>query len=136
VSAGDTIRLRQTQADDGTWSVTAIALVGPGVPGEGREIGTASFTIVQGDGTTVTIQVSEATDWHVPGSSAPGIGDLEVGDRVAARGTRQEDGSIDATDVATRGAFGFERGPVYPDPDTVPEPDATGAPTASPALTG
>jgi hypothetical protein len=136
VVAGDTIRLRQEQNDDGTWSVTAIAVVLPVITGEVGEIGTDSFTIVQGDGTSVTVYVSDATDWHVRGSSAPGLGDLEPGEDVAARGTWREDGSIDATDVVAGGVFRFERGPIYPDPDTEPAPEATEAPTASPALTG
>jgi hypothetical protein len=134
VAVGDSVRLDQTRNDDGTWTVTGIDVVLPVVTGEVGEVGTDSFTITQGDGTTVTVYVSDDTDWHVPGSSAPGLGDLEAGDPVAARGTRRDDGSIDATDVSAGGRFVFERRPILPDPDAE-DPDQQ-VPDASTGVTG
>ena len=87
-----------------------------------------SFSVTQGDGTTIAVFVNDATTWTAHGSSAPGIGDLAVGDRVAARGTLRADGSLDATDVFAGGSFcrgGWKNAPA-------PAPAATPTPSASP----
>ena len=57
IAVGDTVRIRQTRADDGSWTVRVIGVVLPVVTGEVGEVGADSFTIVQGDGTTVTVRV-------------------------------------------------------------------------------
>jgi len=125
---GDRVRLDETRNDDGTFTVSAITVVLPTVTGTVATVAADSFSVTQGDGTTIAVFVNDATTWTAPGSSAPGIGDLAVGDRVAARGTLRADGSLDATDVFAGGSFwrgGWKHAPA-------PAPAATPTPSASP----
>lgn len=129
LAVGDTVRLAETRNTDGTVTVTGIEVVLPTVTGTVGTVATDSFTITQGDGTSVTVYVAATTTWIVPRSSAPGIGDLTAGAPVAARGTLRADGSMDATSVYTGGPFsgrgGWKDAPV-------PVPAATPVPSTSP----
>jgi hypothetical protein len=127
LAVGDTIRLSETANADGTWTVTGIEVVLPTVTGTVGQVGTDSFTITQGDGTTVAIHVGAGTTWSIPGSSAPGIGDLSAGETVAARGTLEADGSMDATQVVA----GMFRGGQPWGPKSPQTPNAN--PSASPS---
>jgi Domain of unknown function (DUF5666) len=52
-------------------------------------------------GNTVTVNVSADTTYSVRGVAAASLADVAVGNRIAAQGTLNADGSLDATTVQT-----------------------------------
>ncbi|HHS98595.1 MAG TPA: hypothetical protein ENK08_12020 [Chloroflexi bacterium] len=65
------------------------------VDGDRLTVGTARgpVTVVTGQGTTI----------HVPGVESPSLADIQTGDRVTARGQWNEDGSLQAEEIAVMG---------------------------------
>jgi hypothetical protein len=64
-------------------------------------------------GKTVTVDVSSTTRYLVRGVASPSLADIAVGNRIAAQGTFNADGSLNATQIQVggRGEFGgFEGG--------------------------
>jgi uncharacterized protein DUF5666 len=61
-----------------------------------------SITIKQRDGSTVTVKVGSDTKFVVRGAGSAGLADIAVGMKVAAAGTRNADGSLDASVVQGR----------------------------------
>lgn len=98
VKAGDVVRLGQKRNDDGTYTVTALAIVLPQVGGEVTAVTADSITVKQRDGTTATIHTSTGTTYHV-GKDSGTHADVVVGSSVGAAGDRRADGSIDAVAV-------------------------------------
>jgi hypothetical protein len=106
------------------------AAVSSGIPGIPREPGegfsggapvagivaskTASTIVVTTlTGKTVTVDVSSATRYLVRGVAGPSLADIAVGSRIAAQGTFNADGSLNATQVqagSRGGSGGFEGG--------------------------
>jgi hypothetical protein len=106
LAVGDEVRIGQDRADDGTYTVTRIAVVLPTLVGEVASVNGSTITITQRGGTTATIHVDGDTTFRVDGA-AGALSDVKVGSIVIAEGTQRADGSLDATRVGT----GFERGP-------------------------
>ncbi|HEY7130985.1 MAG TPA: DUF5666 domain-containing protein [Candidatus Limnocylindrales bacterium] len=98
VKSGDVVRLGQKRNDDGTYTVTALAIVLPQVAGEVTAVTADSITIKGRDGKTATIHTSSGTAYHV-GKDAGSHADVTVGSSVGAVGDRRTDGSIDAVAV-------------------------------------
>ncbi len=59
-----------------------------------------SITVKQRDGSKATIQIGKDTKFFVRGTDTPGLADVAVGMQVSAVGTRNADGSLDASWVA------------------------------------
>jgi hypothetical protein len=59
-----------------------------------------SITVKQRDGTSATIQIGADTKFFVRGATTPGLTDVVVGMSVTAIGTKNADGSLDASWVA------------------------------------
>jgi Domain of unknown function (DUF5666) len=76
---------------------------------------TSAIVVTTTAGSTVTVNVSPATTYAVRGVTGATLDNIAVGDRIAARGTFNADGSLNATQVqggfaGRPGAGGFGRG--------------------------
>ncbi|HSL34035.1 MAG TPA: DUF5666 domain-containing protein [Candidatus Limnocylindrales bacterium] len=110
LAVGDQIAFRQTRNDDGTYTITRIAVVLPKVFGEVTAVTSSAITIETRDGSTVTVHVDGDTTYIVGGDEAA-LSDVEVGMALIATGEERSDGSLDAIRVragdALRGGHGF-----------------------------
>jgi hypothetical protein len=61
-----------------------------------------SITVKQRDGSTVTLKVGTATKFAVRGAASPALGDIAIGMKLVAIGTRNVDGSLTASLVEGR----------------------------------
>lgn len=128
LAVGDQIRFRQERNDDGTFTITQIAVVEPHVAGTVTGKGDATITVEQRDGTSVTVHVDASTSFRVEG--APGtadIDDVESGMVIVASGELNADGSLNASRVlaGTERPFGHHEKHA---PDASPAPDASADP--------
>jgi len=110
----------------------------PHVGGEVSAVNGSTITVTQRDDTTATINVGSDANIVVNGDAAE-VGDIEVGMFLVAEGTKNADGSLDATRVhaADEGRLGRDgfggrgfKGPGFGDgnggtPDATTTPDAT-----------
>lgn len=130
LEVGDQVRLTQTENDDGSYTVTAIRVVLPRVGGTVTAKSGANLTLLQRDGTNVTVHTSADTTYRVPGVDNAGLDDITVGMIVVAAGTERSDGSIDASIVAAGfGGRGFHRQGGWWGRDLAPK--ASASPSAS-----
>jgi Domain of unknown function (DUF5666) len=130
---GDTIRFQQKRNSDGSFSVTHIAVVLPSVAGTVTAKTGATITILQRDGSSVTIHVDASTKFHVQGKNgAASLSDVTVGMVVIANGEKNADGSLNAGQVVA-GTFEKLRGGHF-GPKGAPDKqqDASPAPSNSP----
>ena len=129
LSVGDSIRFRQERNDDGTFTITRIAVVQPHVAGTVTAVTDTTITVDLRGGTTVTVHVDDATIFKVEDATGTaGIDDVEVGMRILAAGEQNADGSLDASRVRAgtgrlRGDHEWKR-----TPDSSPAPDASSEP--------
>ena len=114
LAVGDQIRFRQDRATDGTYTVTAIAVVLPTVAGQISAIDGNTITITQRGGTTATVHVDSSTTYRIAGA-AGSLSDLKVGAVIVAEGTQRADGSLDAASVGAGFDKGGMHGPGFPD---------------------
>lgn len=98
VKVGDLVRLAEKRNSDGTWTITALAVVLPQAAGTVTAVGADSITISGPDGTTQTIRTTGSTTYH-RGRSDGTRADVKVGSRIVAVGERASDGSLTATSV-------------------------------------
>jgi hypothetical protein len=134
LKVGDEIGFRQTHETSGTWTIDSIVVVLPHAGGEVTKVSGSTITVTQRDGTSATITVNAQTTYNVNGATAK-LADVKVGMFLVAEGTKNDDGSITATQVRAGDAtfrgdhvgrgFGFG-----PDGDGT-KPDATAAPSAT-----
>ncbi len=129
LAVGDQIRFRQDRATDGTYTVTAIAVVLPTVAGQISAIDGNTITITQRGGTTATVHVTGATTYRIAGA-AGSLSDLKVGAVIVAEGTQRADGSLDAATVGAGFDKGGMHGPGFPDGDGDHGPAASPAPSS------
>jgi hypothetical protein len=132
LAVGDQIRFAQQRATDGTYSVTAIAVVLPTVAGQVKTIDGNTLTVTQPDGTTATIHVAAGTTYRVNGATGA-LSDIKVGSFVIAQGTKRSDGSLDATAVrgGTVGRGGLKGPGFRGGHDGANDPSASPAPSAA-----
>jgi hypothetical protein len=110
IKVGDTVRLDQDRASDGTYTVTAIDVILPTVAGQVTAKTSDTITITLPGGTTSTVHVSGSTAYTVAGKTDAALSDVTVGSWIVASGTQRSDGSLDATSVHA-GVGGMFRGP-------------------------
>lgn len=118
VKSGEHIRVRGTRNSDGSITATSINIVLPGYAGMVTAVGGNTVTIQTRSGTTHTVKVNTSTRYYQGrGRSAqPGsLNSIKVGDWLAAQGTLNSDGSLNAEVVY----FGQPR-PATPSSDTTP----------------
>lgn len=137
LAVGDTIGFRQTLEDDGTWTIDAVAVILPHVGGEVTAVDGSTVTVKLREDTTATVNIGSDANIVVNGDAAT-LADIKVGMVLVAEGTKNDDGSLDATrvkagDAGLRGdGFGGRGffGPGFGDGDGG-KPDATTAPEAT-----
>ena len=98
LEVGDTVRLGQKRNADGSWTVTALAVVLPKTAGTVTAIGSDTITITGRDGTAQTIHTTGSTTYH-KGKADGTRADVTVGSQIVAIGERGSDGSITATSI-------------------------------------
>ena len=135
LEVGDKVRFRQAVDDNGTWTVTAIAVVSPSVFGQVTAVDGDSITLSQRDGSTVTVHVDSSTEFTIGGETGKSVSDIEIGMIATASGDENGDGSLDATRVRAGTIWdGLGRGRGHmkqfaPDeaPSTAPDQSSTSA---------
>ena len=98
LEVGDVIRLGQKHNDDGSWTVTGIAIVLPRTAGIVTAVAADTITITIRGGTSQTIHTTSATKYHrdqADGTRA----DVKVGSIIGAVGDRAANGTFTATSV-------------------------------------
>ena len=131
LAVGDHVRIGETRAADGTYTVTAIGVVLPTVAGQVTAIDGDTLTITLPGGTTAKVHVAPGTTYQVDGS-AGALSDIKVGGFIVAQGTQRSDGSLDAATVHSGfggkgglGRPGFPNGPHDQDgPKVSPAPSS------------
>lgn len=128
LAVGDEIRFHQERNDDGTFTITRIAVVEPHVAGTVTGKSDSTITVEQRDGTSVTVHVDASTSFRVEGASgAADIDDVESGMVIVASGELNADGSLNASRVlaGTERPFGHHEKHA---PNASPAPDASDDP--------
>ena len=126
LKVGDQVALKQTRNTDGTFTVTAIAVVQPRVAGTVTAVDASTITVTQPDGTAKTVNVTPSTT-YASGRKAADKSAVVVGSRVMIRGDLAADGTFTATAVDVKPASGPNGGPGGP-----PGKDDHGMPGSGP----
>lgn len=133
LAVDDQVRFSETKATDGSYTITAVAVVLPQIGGEVTAIDGQTLTVTQPGGTTATIHVDAATTYQVNGATGK-LSDIKVGSFIVAEGTQRTDGSLDAADVHSGmgGRGGVKGMPGFPGGhDRLTDPNASPAPSSS-----
>ena len=139
LAVGDEIGFRQTRETDGTFTIDSIVVVPPHAGGEVTAVSGSTITVALPNDATASIKVDSDTAYTVNSDSAA-LADVKVGMFLVAEGTRNSDGSLDATTVHAgdrgQGGKGFHfRGPGFGPGDHGNKPDASAAPSATGSAT-
>ena len=130
LKVGDSVRFRQNRGNDGTFTVTELAVVLPRVFGEVTAKTADTITVRRPDGTTMTIRVSGSTTYRVAGAAnGGGLADVGVGMFLVAEGTQNADGSLAAGRIAAgeRRNLKFPGRPKDRAPQASPSPSSGGS---------
>lgn len=98
VKVGDVVRLAETRNADGTFSITAVAIVQPATAGTVTAVDADSITITRRDRSTEAIRTTNATTYRLGDADATRAA-LTVGSTILATGDRGADGSLTATAI-------------------------------------
>jgi hypothetical protein len=141
VVVGSRISAQGTVDSAGNFTATAVTISPTSVQGTVASKTATTIVVTTTAGKTVTVDVSSATKYSVRGVSAPTLANVAVGDRIAAQGTLNADGSLAATMVQSgpkdqpgfggfgggmapggpgRGGFGGRMGHPSPAPSALP----------------
>ena len=139
--SGSRISAQGTVDSAGNFTATAVTISPTSVQGTVASKTATTIVVTTTAGKTVTVDVSSATKYSVRGVSAPTLANVAVGDRIAAQGTLNADGSLAATMVQSgpkdqpgfggfgggmapggpgRGGFGGRMGHPSPAPSALP----------------
>src|SRR5688572_19341019 len=78
IKVGDQVRFRQTRNDDGTYTVTALAVVVPSVRGTVSDVTSTGFKVTGRDGAVWTITVNATTEYQY-GTGTGSLADVTNG---------------------------------------------------------
>ncbi len=112
LTVGSRVEVEGTQASDGTFTALKVQILPTTAAGTVTAKGAASITLKLAGGSSVTVKVSSSTTYEVAGKTSAGFADVAVGDRIAVQGTRNADGSIQASLVRAAGAGTYSYGPM------------------------
>lgn len=101
LAVGDAVRFAEKRNDDGTFTISAVAIVLPQTAGTVTAVGSDTITIKGGDGSARTIHTNASTTYH-RGQAAGNRSDVTVGSMIVAVGSLGSDGSLTATSIAIR----------------------------------
>jgi hypothetical protein len=102
LKVGDQVRFRQTRNDDGTYTVTALAVVVPTIEGKASDITSNGFKVTTRDGSVWTVTVNGSTVYRF-GQTTGSLSDVKDGQRVAVAGTVPADNQMSASSVRVAG---------------------------------
>jgi hypothetical protein len=102
LKVGDQVRFRQTRDDDGTFTVTALAVVVPTIQGTASDITASAFKVTTRDGSVWTVTVGGSTTYSY-GQGTGSLADVKAGEAVRVAGTVTADNQMTATSVRVAG---------------------------------
>jgi hypothetical protein len=102
LKVGDQVRFRQTRNDDGSYAVTALAVVVPTVRGTASDITSSGFKVTTRDGSVWTVTVNGQTTYGY-GQGTGSLSDVKAGEPVRVAGTITADNQMTATNVRVAG---------------------------------
>lgn len=102
LKVGDQIRFRQVRNDDGTYTVTAVAVVVPSIRGTASDITASGFKVTTRDGSVWTVTVNGSTTYEY-GQGMGTLADVMTGEAVRVQGTVAADNQMTATNVRLAG---------------------------------
>lgn len=100
LKVGDTIGFKESKASNGSFAIDAINVILPRVFGQVTATTASTITVKQFDGTSATIHVGNSTTFRLFGVTKATIASLKAGMTISAEGTKNADGSLNATSVA------------------------------------
>ena len=98
LKVGDQVRFRQTRNDDGTYTVTALAVVVPTVRGEVSDVTSSGFKVTTRDGAVWTVTINGSTSYAF-GSGDGTLTDVTNGETVVVAGDSTGDNALTALSV-------------------------------------
>lgn len=102
LKAGDQVRFAQTRNSDGTYTVTALAVVVPSIAGTVSDLTGSGFKITARDGSIWTITTDDATIYRF-GRAAGSASDVKEGGLARVHGESAGDNALKATTVQVAG---------------------------------
>ncbi len=138
VTVGSNVAAIGSKAADGSFTASSVWVAVPRVAGKVTAVGAGTITIMQRDGSTLTIHVGSSTTIQVGGVTGAKLTDVKAGMGIVVEGAKRADGSIDAAAIGA-GDLGKGRGHDFKPgdvPDGQPAPGASLAPQASGGPTG
>lgn len=102
LKVGDQVRFRQVRNDDGTYTVTAVAVVVPSIRGTASDITASGFKVTTRDGSVWTVAVNGSTTYSY-GQGAGTLADVKDGEAVRVQGSVTADNQMTATNVQVAG---------------------------------
>jgi FKBP-type peptidyl-prolyl cis-trans isomerase 2 len=106
LAVGDQVRFSQTRNDDGTYTVTAVAVVVPTISGTVKDVTSSGFTVTTRDGSVWTVTTSGDTTYSY-GSGTGTKADVVAGVRIRVQGESAGDNKLDALSVRVEAEHAF-----------------------------
>ena len=101
LKVGDSVRFRQNRNDDGTYTVTDLAVVVPTVRGQASAVTSSGFKVTTRDGSVWTVTVNGSTKYSF-GQGDGTLADVKDGTTVVVSGTTTGDNAIAALGVRVK----------------------------------
>jgi hypothetical protein len=98
LKVGDSVRFRQTRNDDGTYTVTDLAVVVPTIRGQASAVTSTGFKVTTRDGSVWTVTVNESTKYSY-GQGDGTLADVKDGTTVVVSGNSTGENAITALGV-------------------------------------
>jgi hypothetical protein len=102
LKVGDQVRFRQVRNDDGTYTVTHVAVVVPTIRGQASAITATGFKVTTRDGSVWTVTVDGSTAYQY-GQGTGSLADVKDGGTVGVSGTVTGDNQMTAITVRVAG---------------------------------
>lgn len=102
LKVGDQVRFRQTRNDDGSYTVTALAVVVPTIEGKASDVTSSGFKVTTRDGSVWTVTVDGSTVYSF-GQATGSLSDVKDGQQVFVAGTVPSDNKMTASSVRVAG---------------------------------
>ncbi len=98
LKVGDSVRFRQVRNDDGSFTVTDLAVVVPTIRGQASAVTSSGFKVTTRDGSVWTVTVNGSTKYAY-GQGDGSLADVKDGTTVVVSGTTTGDNAITALSV-------------------------------------
>jgi hypothetical protein len=102
LKVGDHVRISQTRNSDGTYTVTALAVVVPSIQGTASAITSSGFKVTTRDGSVWTVTVDGSTTYSF-GQGTGSLADVKDGQPVRVTGNVTGDNQMTALNVKVAG---------------------------------